>query len=94
VSNQIKENTWNGQFVDLALLLKDNVQSQLQKQQVQFRLATYQFTIKPQFKIKKIKKIENIESWTDALWTVIMIIDIQWHPYKAVELLKYMSIVR
>ena len=42
VSNQIKENTWNGQFVDL-------VQSQLQKQQVQFRIATYQFTIKPQF---------------------------------------------
>jgi len=90
VSNQIKEKIWNGQFVDLALLLKGNVQTQSQEQQVQFCLATNQFTIKPQ---SKIKKIENIESWTDAFVNFV-IIYIQRHPNKAVELLKYMSIVR
>jgi len=90
VSNQITEKNWNRQYVDLALLLKGNVQSQSQEQQVQFCLATNQFTIKPQ---SKIKKIENIESWTDAFVNFI-IIYIQRHPNKAVELLKYMSIVR
>ena len=53
-------------IVDCALMLKGNIQSQSQEQQVQFCLITNQFTIKPQF---KIKKIENIETCTDFFYT-------------------------
>ena len=82
---------WNGEYVELALLLKQNFSS---TQSVSGTLAIIdnQLSIKPA--TSKIKQpINSIEMWSDAFINFILVY-IQKHIAKASDLLRYMAVIR
>jgi hypothetical protein len=89
VSDQMKEKIWNSKYVDLALLLKSNVQNDTDNH-LQLTFTNDQLMLKPQ---SKVKRIENIDTWTDAFINYALIY-IQKHQARASEIFKYMAIVR
>lgn len=89
VSDQIKEKIWNSKFVDLAQLLKSNVQNPSDNHlHLAFSNDKLVFQAQP-----KGKRIDNIDNWTEAFITFALIY-IQRHQTRASELFKYMAIVR
>lgn len=91
ISEVTKNKIWDGQYVELALLLKQNF-SAVQSVAGTLAVIDNQLSIKPA--TSKIKQpINSIDMWTDAFINFILIY-IQKHQTKAPELLKYMSVIR
>ena len=91
ISEVTRNKIWNGEYVKLALLLKQNFSS---TQSVSGTLAIIdnQLSIKPA--TSKIKQpINSIEMWSDAFINFILVY-IQKHIAKASDLLRYMAVIR
>ena len=91
ISEVTRNKIWNGEYVELALLLKQNFSS---TQSVSGILAIIdnQLSIKPA--TSKIKQpINSIEMWSDAFINFILVY-IQKHIAKASDLLRYMAVIR
>ena len=91
ISEVTRNKIWNGEYVELALLLKQNFSS---TQCVSGTLAIIdnQLSIKPA--TSKIKQpINSIEMWSDAFINFILVY-IQKHIAKASVLLRYMAVIR
>ena len=90
VDHETKIKIWNGEYIDLTNLLKQNFivdQNPSGPLALQNRLLVVQTTK------KKIKQISSIEMWIDAFINFISIY-IEKHPEKVVDLLKYLVIIR
>lgn len=88
---QICQKIWQNQYINIALLLKGNVELH--------ELCTGGVVhisdkglIETRPKITK-EKVSDIEKWTDA-FLIFSSIYLKQHPSKAQELLQYMSIIR
>ena len=92
VSQQLKDKIWNFEYVDLTLLLEQNISDQ-QEQARSLSVVDNQLVLKPLQTEKKVKAITHIETWTTAFLNYTSIL-IQRHPQKAPELIKYMSVIR
>lgn len=90
-SKQTKEKVWNFEYVDLSQFLTQNFISNVDDQPCNLEVVNGKLVL--QQRQKKIKAIDTLDLWTDAFTNYAQII-IQNHPYKASELLKYMSIIR
>ena len=91
ISDVTKDKIWNGQYVQLVLLLKQNFAS-VQSVAGTLAVKDNQLSIKPA--TSKIKQpITSLETWSDAFINFILVF-IQNHNNKASELLRYMSVIR
>lgn len=92
ITQENKLKIWNGEFVDLTTLLKQNfvatcpgnLSGPLTMQNNNLYVQTAQ---------KKIKQITSIEMWTDAFINFI-IVYIQKHSEKMSDILRYLTIIR
>lgn len=88
---QICQKIWQNQYINIALLLKGNVELHELCSGGLIHI-TESGTIETRPKITK-DKVSTIEKWTDAFMIFISIY-LKKHPSKAHELLQYMSIIR
>lgn len=91
IPQTLKDKIWNFEYIDLSLLLKQNVVSNLNDNHNTLQIIDGKIIVQP--KSKKIKSIDNIKTWTDAFIVYLQVI-LDNHPTKANELLKYMSVIR
>ncbi|CAG2240258.1 unnamed protein product [Mytilus edulis] len=88
VTQSIKEKILKGEFIDLACLLKNSVNTGSDKQKLTW--AQGEFILQP---ISQQSKITNIEKWTDA-FIIFIYIYCAVHVNRFKELLKYMHTIR
>ena len=91
VPTQIKQKIWQQQYINIALLLKGNVELQELCSGGLIHI-TESGNIETRPKITK-EKVTNIEKWTDA-FLIFSSIYLEKFPNKTQELLQYMSIIR
>jgi hypothetical protein len=91
ISQTLKEKVWNFEYVDLALFLRQNFESDVGQKPCSLEVLDGKLVL--QQRVKKIKVIDNINLWTDAFLNFTMVL-IENHPSKATELLRYMYIIR
>ena len=92
LSKSMKDKIWNLEYVDLALLLRQNFNFQNEKQNY-ISLEDGKLVMHPTSKPSKVKQIDSIEIWTDAFINYAKVI-IERHPLLASDLYSYMSIIR
>lgn len=93
IPDNIKNKIWNGEYVNLATLLKQNfTQSAYNDMSGTLAIVNNQITIK-QAPTKIRVPINSIQTWTDAFINYIIIYSLK-HKDKTIDLLKYMAIVR
>ncbi|MCG7867876.1 MAG: hypothetical protein JAY74_16150 [Candidatus Thiodiazotropha taylori] len=93
IPDSIKNKIWNGEYVNLATLLKQNfTQSAYNDMSGTLAIINNQITIK-QTPTKIRVPINSIQNWTDAFINYIIIYSLK-HRDKTIDLLKYMAIVR
>ncbi|CAG2245488.1 unnamed protein product [Mytilus edulis] len=88
VTQSIKEKILKGEFIDLACLLNNSVNTGSDKQKLTW--AQGEFILQP---ISQQSKITNIEKWTDA-FIIFIYIYCAVHVNRFKELLKYMHTIR
>lgn len=91
VPTQIKQKIWQHQYINIALLLKGNVELQ-ELCTGDLIHITESGNIETRPKITK-EKVTSIEKWTDA-FLIFSCIYLKKFPNKTQELLQYMSIIR
>ena len=87
----MKDKIWNFEYIDLSLLLKQNFVNNINENQNTLEIVDGKLVIHS--KTKKVKSIDNINTWTDAFVTYLQVV-IDNHPSKCKEMLKYMSVIR
>ncbi|VDI62541.1 Hypothetical predicted protein [Mytilus galloprovincialis] len=88
VTQSIKEKILKGEFIDLACLLNNSVNTGSDKQKLTW--VQGEFILQP---ISQQSKITNIEKWTDA-FIIFIYIYCAVHVNRFKELLKYMHTIR
>ena len=91
ISQTLKDKVWNFEYVDLALFLRQNFESNVGQKSSNLEVIDGKLVL--QQKNKKIKSIDNISTWTNAFINYLLVL-IENHPNKAGELIKYMSVIR
>ena len=92
VNDGIKNKIWNGEYIDLALLLRPNFCQSATNTSSTLTVVDNQLTIKQSGTKIKVP-INSIQNWTDAFINFIIVFSLQ-HGDKVVELLIYMTIIR
>jgi hypothetical protein len=94
ISQNLKEKIWNREYIDLALLLYQNVISQVDNPEnvVGYNNESGSLVVQPN-KQSKVKSIQNIEAWTDEFINYLKQF-LQRCPNSALELIIYMSTIR
>lgn len=93
IPDNIKNKIWNGEYVNLATLLKQNfTQSAYNDMSGTLAIVNNQITIKQAPTRIKVP-INTIQTWTDAFINYIIIYSGK-HKDKTIDLLKYMAIIR
>lgn len=92
VNEGTKNKIWNGKYIDLALLLRQNFCHSATTTSGTLTVVNNQLTIKQSGTKIKVP-INSIQNWTDAFINFIIVFSLK-HANKVVELLKYMSIIR
>ena len=82
----------NGEYIDLAVLLRQNLCPSATDNSGTLTVANNQITIK-QLGMKIKVPVNSLQNWTDAFINFIIIFSLT-HKDKATELLKYMAIIR
>ena len=91
ISDSMKQKIWNNEYIDLALLLKQNFSPNSDCSGT-LTVVNNQLTIKtanPKIKVP----INSIELWTDAFLNYLMVFGLR-HKEKVQDLLKYLSVIR
>jgi hypothetical protein len=92
VSQNTKAKIWNMDYIDLAILLRNNFTVPNEMQNC-ISVDNGRLIIQQMNKVVKAKHIENIDSWTDAFLNYAKIL-VEKHTTMASELFTYMSIIR
>ena len=92
LNKSTKEKIWNLEYVDLALLLRQNFDCQNEKHNY-VSVEDGKLVMHPTNKPNKVKHIDSIELWTDAFINYARVV-IERHPLLAGDLYSYMSIIR
>ncbi len=89
ISQKLKEKIWNFEYIDLSLLLHNN----LNNQNTEDTLAFNNGSLVIQKRTKNVHSIKSISDWTDAFIAYSQVM-IENHPDKSSELFSYISIIR
>ena len=92
VNEATKNKIWNGEYIDLAVLLRQNLCPSATDNSGTLTVVNNQITIKQSGTKIKVP-INSIQNWTDAFINFIIIFSLK-HKDKATELLNYMAIIR
>jgi len=87
VQNELWQKIWNGEFINLAMLLKKSPDSSSNSNLVVNELGHIEM------KTKQTKSVQNIREWTDA-FLIFSAIIIKKSPEKAGDLVQYMALIR
>lgn len=91
ISQSLREKAWNFEYVELSLFLRQNFESNIGNKPCNLEIVDGKLII--QQRIKKIKSIDNISTWTNAFLNYVIVIT-ENHPSKSSELIKYITIIR
>lgn len=91
VSDATKEKIWNSQYIELALLLKENFTPNIENSG-SLVVVNNQLTLKPYSSKVKVH-ITDVNMWTSAFVNFIEIFSLK-HPERTNELLRYLSVIR
>ena len=91
LSQGLKEKVWNFEFVDLSQFLRQNFENNFEQRPSNLEVINGKVVL--QQRVKQIKNIDNINTWTNAFlnYTSVLLVN---HPSKASELIQYISIIR
>ena len=92
VNEATNNKIWNGEYIDLAVLLRQNFCPSASDISGTLTVANIQITIKQSGTKIKVP-INSIQNWTNAFINFIIIFSLK-HTDNATELLKYMAIIR
>ena len=87
----LKEKVWKFEFVDLSQFLRQNFENNFEQRPSNLEVINGKVVL--QQRVKQIKNIDNINTWTNAFlnYTSVLLVN---HPSKASELIQYISIIR
>ena len=92
VNEATKNKIWNGEYIDLAVLLRQNFCPSATDNSGTLTVVNNQITIKQSGTKIKVP-INSIQNWTDAFINFIIIFSLK-HKDKATILLKYLALIR
>ena len=92
ISQSVKEKIWNMEYIDLSLLLRQNFNMPNETQNC-IAVENGKLIVQSVNKTVKIKRIDNIEMWTDAFLNYAKVLT-EKHSLLAGDLFMYMSIIR
>ena len=87
----MKDKVWNFEYIDLSLFLTQNFLQIEDDRPCNIEVLNGKLVF--QQKPKKVKYIDNIKLWTDAFINYSQVL-LENHPGKALDLFKYMSLIR
>ena len=93
VPSHIKEKIWNGQYVEMATLYRENSMSAVRDKGTALTMALEEGKVVFKPAAAQTKKLDSLEKWMSAFHTFIAIFSSR-HPNRTSELLKYAETVR